>query len=57
MKKKVENKDPKMPKIKIVKSLDKYKGKILFETTFAKAQETLKNVKLPDSLIESKKSA
>lgn len=48
---------PKMPKIKIVKSLDKYKGKILFETTFAKAQETLKNVKLPDSLIESKESA
>ncbi len=47
----------KMPQITIVKSLDKYKGKILFETTFAKAQETLKNVKLPDSLLKSKESA
>ncbi len=54
MKKKEEKKDSKMPQITIVKSLDKYKGKIIFKNTFAKAQETLKNIKLPDSLTKGK---
>mgnify|MGYP001393649601 FL=1 len=57
MKKKVESKDSKMPKITIKKSLDEYKGKVIFKTTFLKAQETLKNVKLPEALSKQNESA
>ena len=50
MKKKEEIKDSKMPKITIDESLNQYQGKVIFRATLAKANETLKNVKLPKSL-------
>ncbi len=57
MKKNQKNRDSKMPKIIIDESLNQYQGKIIFKTTFAKAQETLKNVKLPKSLKKQTESA
>ncbi len=48
--KKEENKDVNMPKIKIKKSLEQYKGKVIFPNLVKKANETLKNIKLPEAL-------
>ena len=42
--------ESKLPRITIKKSLSEYKGKIIFKTTFLKAQEALKNVKLPETI-------
>lgn len=39
-----------MPKITIDESLNQYQGKVIFKTTLMKANETLKNVKLPKAL-------
>ena len=50
MKKKVKKMESKLPRITIKKSLSEYKGKIIFKTTFLKAQEALKNVKLPETI-------
>ncbi|MDQ3635336.1 MAG: hypothetical protein M3405_12640 [Acidobacteriota bacterium] len=50
------NKDSKILKIKIDESLNKYQGKIIFKETLKKANETLKNVKLPENLNEKTKS-
>jgi len=36
-----------VPVVRIDKSLDKYKGKVLFEEKLEKANETLKKVGLP----------
>jgi hypothetical protein len=54
--KKEENKDVNMPKIKIKKSLEQYKGKVIFPNLVKKANETLKNIKLPDVLKNQSKS-
>ena len=55
--KKVENiYAPKIPKVKIDKSLNKYQGKILFKSTLDKAQEAMKNLKLPKSLKKQNES-
>lgn len=40
----------KLPIVKIDKSLDKYKGKILFEEKVKKANETLEKVDLPKQI-------
>ncbi len=36
----------KMPKVKIDKSLNQYQGKIIFKSTFAKAQKAYKNFRI-----------
>ena len=36
-----------LPIVRLDKSLDKYKGKVLFKEKLEKANETLKNVGLP----------
>lgn len=48
---------PKTPKVKIDKSLNQYQGKVLFKSTLEKAQEALKNLKLPESLGKQNESA
>ncbi|MGI8639445.1 MAG: hypothetical protein ACR2MG_05765 [Pyrinomonadaceae bacterium] len=40
----------KLPIVKIDKSLDKYKDKVLFKEKVDKANETLKNVGLPKTV-------
>ncbi|CAN5342044.1 hypothetical protein BH20ACI1_BH20ACI1_31650 [soil metagenome] len=57
MKKNKKNKDSKMPKITIDESLNQYQGKVIFKTTLMKANETLKNVKLPKALEKTTDSA
>ncbi len=46
MRKIAEVNTDKMPKVKIDKSLNKYQGKIIFKSTFAKAQEAAKNFRI-----------
>jgi hypothetical protein len=48
MKHEDENKNSKMPKVKINNSLEQYKGKVIFPNLVKKANEALKNIKLPD---------
>ena len=54
MKKIEELNKSKLPIVKIDKSLDKYKDKILFKEKVEKANETLKSVGLPKLLQKSK---
>ncbi len=54
MKKIDELNKSKLPIVKIDKSLDKYKDKILFKEKVEKANETLKNIGLPKILQKSK---
>jgi hypothetical protein len=44
----------KLPIVKIDKSLDKYKDKVLFKEKVKKANEALKSVGLPKSLQKAK---
>jgi hypothetical protein len=46
MKKIAEVNTDKMPKVKINKSLNQYQGKIIFKSTFAKAQAACKNFRI-----------
>jgi hypothetical protein len=46
MKKITEVNNDKMPKVKIDKSLNQYQGKIIFKSTFAKAQAACKNFRI-----------
>jgi hypothetical protein len=46
----------KMPKVRISKSMDKYKDQVLFPEKVAEANRTLKKVGLPDTYKLSKKS-
>ncbi len=54
MKKIEELNKSKLPIVKIDKSLDKYKYKVLFKEKVEKANETLKRVGLPKDLQKSK---
>lgn len=40
--------ETKIPVVRIVKSLEKYRGKILFPEKLAKANDMLEKVKLPE---------
>lgn len=46
MKKITKVNNDKIPKVKIDKSLNQYQGKIIFKSTFAKAQEAAKNFRI-----------
>ncbi len=52
-----KNKNSKMPNITIDESLNQYQGKVVFKTNLMKANETLKNVKLPKALEKQTESA
>jgi hypothetical protein len=54
MKKIDEVNKSKLPIVKIDKSLDKYKDKVLFKEKVEQANETLKNIGLPKILQKSK---
>ena len=55
--KKEENSNLKMPKIKIKKSLEQYKGKNIFPNLTEKAKEALKKLDLAELAEITKKSA
>ncbi len=54
MKKIEELNKSKLPIVKVDKTLDKYKDKVLFREKVEKANETLKSVGLPKALQKSK---
>ncbi len=54
---KEKKENAKMPKIKINKSLEQYKGKVIFPNLVNKANETLKNIKLPENIENPQKTA
>ena len=58
MKKKLGEKDLKKPTIKIDRSLNQYRGKVIFPRTLAKALRLLNNLKSPERFLkEDDKSA